>query len=252
MNYWILPANPKKYRHIDAFERFGYIDWVQTNHFSIGDVVYIYSASPICKIICKSIVTLVNLTCDEKTNDHEFWTDTEAETKSLSRNRFCRLEQVYLNEHSDLTIERLRKLNIKSFQGAQRISIDIAREFNEILKSDSDIFDATEPLVEGATIQVLANRYERNPGARKKCLDHYKSCKCQICEFDFEKEYGIVGKDFIHIHHIIPISEIGHEYQINPIQDLIPVCPNCHAMLHRGIEGKTLTVMELKHLICKK
>jgi 5-methylcytosine-specific restriction protein A len=26
---------------------------------------------------------------------------------------------------------------------------------------------------------------------------------------------------------------IGPNYQINPEKDLIPVCPNCHAMLHR-------------------
>lgn len=252
MSYWILPANPKKYRHIDAFEKFGYIDWVQTNNFTIGDIVYIYSASPICKIICKSIVTRVNLTCDEKTIDHEFWTDVKAEAKSMSRNRFCRLEQVYLNKNSDLNIERLRYYQIKSFQGAQRIGIETAREFNEILKSDCDIFDATEALVEGATIQVLANRYERNPEARKKCLNHYNSYKCQICKFDFEEEYGIIGKEFIHIHHITPIAEIGCEYIINPIKDLIPVCPNCHAMLHRNINGKILTIEELKDLINSK
>ena len=56
---------------------------------------------------------------------------------------------------------------------------------------------------------------------------------CHICGFDFEKTYGAVGKRFIHVHHITPVSELGPDYRINPEKDLIPVCPNCHAMLHR-------------------
>lgn len=246
MNYWILPANPKKYNHLEAFEKFGYIDWVQTNNFTIGDIVYIYCARPISKIICKSIVTKVNLTGEEKTNDHEFWTDNDAERKSLSRNRFCRLEQVLLNNDSNVTINFLKSLQISSFQGAQRIKLDIAKKINEILKSDCDLFDCNETFPEGARIQIFANRFERNPEARKRCLEFYKSYRCQVCGFDFEKEYGEVGKNFIHIHHITPISEIRDEYHINPTKDLIPVCPNCHAMLHRNINGDTLTIEQLK------
>ena len=56
--------------------------------------------------------------------------------------------------------------------------------------------------------------------------------KCMICGFDFEKVYGAFGKGKIHIHHIKPLNEIGKEYIVDPINDLIPVCPNCHMMLH--------------------
>ena len=58
-------------------------------------------------------------------------------------------------------------------------------------------------------------------------------CCCSICGFDFEKNYGELGKGFIHVHHIVPVSKIGPNYIIDPVKDLIPVCPNCHAMLHR-------------------
>jgi 5-methylcytosine-specific restriction protein A len=64
---------------------------------------------------------------------------------------------------------------------------------------------------------------------------------------NFGDVYGEIGKGFIHIHHLIPISEIGTEYKINPITDLIPVCPNCHAMIHRT--KQPLTIQELKSLI---
>ena len=69
---------------------------------------------------------------------------------------------------------------------------------------------------------------------------------------NFEEKYGIVGKDFIHVHHIVPLNTIGEEYLVDYEKDLIPVCPNCHAMLHRKVNGKELTVEELKELLNKQ
>ena len=86
---------------------------------------------------------------------------------------------------------------------------------------------------EGAYHQIAVNAYERNAHARKACIEHY-GYACSVCGFDFQHTYGELGKYFIHVHHLIPISEIGAEYSVNPIEDLRPVCPNCHAMLHRS------------------
>ena len=66
---------------------------------------------------------------------------------------------------------------------------------------------------------------------------------------DFENMYGELGKGFIHVHHIVPISMIGKEYKIDPIKDLVPVCPNCHAMLHRCKDGNVYTIDGLKEMI---
>lgn len=85
---------------------------------------------------------------------------------------------------------------------------------------------------EGNLYQVVCNKYERNPINREICLAK-KGYACCICSFDFEKIYGEIGKKFIHVHHIVPVSQIGPNYLINPEVDLIPICPNCHAMLHR-------------------
>lgn len=86
--------------------------------------------------------------------------------------------------------------------------------------------------LEGSQYQVVCNKYERSPINRELCLAK-KGYVCNICGFNFEKTYGVVGKRFIHVHHITPVSELGPDYRINPEEDLIPVCPNCHAMLHR-------------------
>lgn len=85
--------------------------------------------------------------------------------------------------------------------------------------------------VEGATRQVLVNRYEREPRARAACIQHWGAV-CYVCGFDFQKIYGDMGRGFIHVHHLIDIASVGTEYEVDPHTDLRPVCPNCHAMLH--------------------
>lgn len=113
-----------------------------------------------------------------------------------------------------------------------------------------DIEDASEipvalvgKVLEGSKRQITVNVYERNSIARKRCIEAHGT-KCLVCEIDFYEEYGEIGKDFIHVHHLIPIHTIGKEYKIDPIKDLVPICPNCHAMIHR--EKKMLEIDELK------
>jgi 5-methylcytosine-specific restriction protein A len=94
-------------------------------------------------------------------------------------------------------------------------------------------------LVEGALRRAFLNIYERNPEARRKCIEHY-GCRCSVCDFDFEQAYGATGIGFIHVHHLKPLSEIRDTYVVDPIADLRPICPNCHAMIHRGAEVKCI------------
>lgn len=104
-------------------------------------------------------------------------------------------------------------------------------------------------LTEGVKKTISVNAYERNTTARKECIEHY-GVVCNVCQFDFEAIYGSVGSGFIHVHHIVPLHVINKSYIVDPIKDLRPVCPNCHAMLHRG--STTLTIKELKEIIKKE
>lgn len=116
---------------------------------------------------------------------------------------------------------------------------EIYNRYVELLKKKpenivyADEVDQNIKYAEGKTKTILINSYERNTIARQKCIEHY-GVTCQICSFDFEKIYGNIGKDFIHVHHKVDISTIGNDYSIDPIKDLIPVCPNCHSMLHKN------------------
>jgi len=94
-------------------------------------------------------------------------------------------------------------------------------------------------LSEGAVSQIFVNRYERNRQARTACIEHY-GCRCAVCGFDFEKVYGPIGQNKIHVHHLMPLSGIRQEYKIDPVRDLRPVCPNCHLIIHSKREPFTI------------
>lgn len=115
---------------------------------------------------------------------------------------------------------------------------------NSFLSNDV-VNEMTESFQEGKHKEILQTRYERNPQARKTCLKHH-GYSCKICDFNFENFFGEVGKGFIHVHHINPISDIRREYEIDPKNDLIPVCPNCHAIIHT--KKPAFTIEEIKRI----
>ena len=100
-----------------------------------------------------------------------------------------------------------------------------------------------EGFLEGAKKTLTVNSYERDERARTACIAHH-GFRCAVCDFLFSEKYGGIGEKFIHVHHIIPVSEIGENYLVDPIKDLIPVCPNCHAMIHTT--RPPLTVAQLR------
>ena len=86
---------------------------------------------------------------------------------------------------------------------------------------------------EGKSLLVPVTVYERSERCRLACIKHYGCWKCQICGFDFFESYGEIGKEFIHVHHLNLLCTLEKEHLVNPITDLLPVCPNCHSMLHK-------------------
>ena len=85
---------------------------------------------------------------------------------------------------------------------------------------------------EGNPRSVDTTMYERNQKARRDCIKYY-GAQCCVCGLRFEDRYGSIGRDYIHVHHLVPISQWGKAYQVDPVEDLRPICPNCHAMVHR-------------------
>lgn len=131
----------------------------------------------------------------------------------------------------------------------ETVSVPMATSQDTSIGSTSfwpDELPEGQTYVEGLAQQVVVNRYERSPKARAACITHY-GCVCQVCQVNFAERYGALGAGFIHVHHVLPIASIGSEYRVDPVADLVPVCPNCHAMLHR--QEPPLALERLRELL---
>jgi len=261
MTHWIVPSNEGTFRLIDYMKSHDVVDWRQGRYtYSVGDIVYIYNSWPNRRIMYKMLVERINVTSSEYLNDREFWVDVARGEEGLRLNKFVRFRLLQAApEDARLGIEDLKRHGLKgNIQGSRRVYRDydkvlflyLISEFNRVGAhfddvDSSSINDPNNAIVEGAKTTVTVNRYERNPEARQKCIEA-NGCSCAVCGMNFEDVYGQIGKGFIHVHHIVPISSIGEEYELDPVHDLVPVCPNCHAMLHKGMDGKVLKVEQLR------
>lgn len=100
---------------------------------------------------------------------------------------------------------------------------------------------------EGSKKLVYTSKYERSPQLRRETL-RIKGTTCVCCGFNFKSMYGCIGDAYIHIHHTKPLHIFEGEVITVSVEDMEPVCPNCHAMLHRK-KTKTLSISELKNYI---
>jgi 5-methylcytosine-specific restriction protein A len=101
---------------------------------------------------------------------------------------------------------------------------------DEASGKDAQVF--AEGLPEGAKTRIEVNRYERNPINRAACIAAHGH-RCKACGMDLGEFYGTIGAGYIEVHHVVPVSGMGDAYVVDPIHDLVPLCPNCHAIVHR-------------------
>lgn len=135
--------------------------------------------------------------------------------------------------------------------------IDEMQTEREITVEEVDTHPADFPMldvVEGRLIETSTSRYERNPVARQVCLQYYRRLHhgrlyCEICGFDFERQYGEKFRDYIHVHHRNPLASFDGEHPVDPINELIPICPNCHAVAHQ--KTPPYTPAEIREMLNK-
>ena len=256
---WLIPADCSKYNLFKSFIYHGFVDWHQGRYkFSVGDTVYIYCTSPIQKIKFKCTITKLNLSFDDTIDDVKCWVDLK-KYADFKTNKFIRLKLARQVSNDNLSLDVLKKNGLKCApRGPMKISDpslnahlvdyfsdDDEKDFHPDSIGDSDTNN------EGIKKLVLVNRYERSSKAREQAIRYHK-IECVVCGINFEETYGEIGRGFIHVHHLTPISTIGKDYKVDYETDLRPVCPNCHAMLHRKINGGCLTIDELKQILKNK
>lgn len=256
--FWVLASNNNKFRLHDLLKSQDLVDWKQRNNINEGDIVFMYCTAPESRIRYMFLVVRTDLTRKVYINDDVYWIDQEQAKSGKVHNRYMRLKLIGKTAETDtrLTNSALKAKGLSaSFQGGFKIAPGeilnyILGVFGEKEDNDSNLMpeEVSQAYYEGAQQTVTVNRYERDLRARLECIKTH-GCRCAVCNLDFGELYGEIGKGFIHVHHIVPIHTIGEEYQLDPKTDLVPVCPNCHAMLHRGMKGEARSVEELKTML---
>lgn len=247
---WLIPANPNEYDLESAFGRYDFLHWRRSFNYENGDILFIYLSGHIQKVrykveVIEGVVRSSDVSYDRTFRKGEVQFE---DSKELDWSRIRLLDEV---DNDLLSLEYLRENGLKgNVQGSMKLIGElkdyITSFFDKDLTAGYYADEVPELLEEGKRKIVSVNTYERNPLARKRCMEYY-GVSCQVCQINFEKIYGEVGRDFIHVHHIKPLHEIGRNYVVDPINDLRPVCPNCHAMLHRKERGIYLTIEQLQN-----
>ena len=101
--------------------------------------------------------------------------------------------------------------------------------------------------VEGSKVLRFVATYERNARLRRQAIAiHGLACAC--CGFDFGRAYGEYAAGLIHVHHVVPVSTLGGAMEVDPSTDLVPVCANCHLVIHRRRDA-TKSIAEVREML---
>ncbi|KRM92054.1 hypothetical protein FC80_GL000235 [Liquorilactobacillus cacaonum DSM 21116] len=244
MKFFIFPSNPKYYRARESFETLRKLHWKQgrTKMVDVGDIVYIYEAKPTQGLIVKAKVLETNVT--------KYHIDDSAFSNSIidfgMNPPWFTLEKVQ-NISSIINLGQLSDLGIKgNIQSIREIPSNVANKIENLIGDIS--FNPLESVIyEGKKKLIYTTKYERSPENRRKAIE-YHGLNCAACGFNFSKAYGNLGADYIEIHHVKPLFSMEEEIVVDPLKDLIPLCSNCHRMVHRH-KNEILSVSELKKII---
>jgi 5-methylcytosine-specific restriction protein A len=133
MNYWIIPANPNRYRLAEVLRDMNTVDWRQHNNFEVGDIVFIYNSRPDSQILYRMEVIAVNLTADETAIDRQYWVNPSEYDTSMLHNRFFRMIPLAENETSLLKLADLLEHGLKGTpQGALKVKEPLLSYINKV------------------------------------------------------------------------------------------------------------------------
>lgn len=235
---WLAFANDvKTFDVIRCFQNLKECHWRKYS-FSKGDIVYLYVKSK-GRVLYKTLVVEDKVEADDW-DDDKFWINPNENNDKNNRVILRLLEE---SSGEQLLFKHLHRNGLRTTRSLTRpnknpISLInyIGRHFHDNIDFFAGEIEIPEDSPEGKRKKVYVNRYERDPEERRKCIERYgNKYKCIVCGFNFEDKYGEIGRGFIHVHHINPLADNGKDISEN----LIPVCPNCHAMLHRYLKEDT-------------
>jgi 5-methylcytosine-specific restriction enzyme A len=269
VNTWIFQGNPNVFDIDNYVQDNKFIWWsIRQEHFAdefnINDTVFLWRSDGGKKgtggVLAKCRVVSLPVDRTDDSNSQDYWNNDDWSNSYLAiklevqevnlREGF--ISRISLLEHSvlkDLLIHRLRQQTNYLLSHEHATELDkmwtLSNNKSQVeIDIEAELAEEDDFYTDGAVKYFYGKRYERNPINREKAIEiHGLNCVC--CGFNFEKVYGERGKDFIEVHHVKPLSTIKEDVIINPETDLVPICSNCHRMIHRE-KDNVLTVEELR------
>lgn len=196
---------------------------------------------------------------DDRTGDMALYVDVEFDTLfDPDKERVISIEELKSSVSSSMNWQPFASGTTIPTVAAARLEKAWAKHLDEIghdrkgkrptSRTFPDELPVIDSFVEGAKRQVTVNAYERSDAAREACIKHWGT-QCSVCGLVFQDMYGEMGEGFIHVHHLRPMAATRKSYMVDPVKDMRPVCPNCHAMLHQ--KSPPLSIEQLRKLLRK-
>lgn len=244
MNYYFEPVNLKQWNMFEKVKSAGHVEtFLATKIMSLGDKMLLYVGKQVPHVgpgiyAVGEIISAPYILRNSPTDYCNNKTSVDVRIDSIQY------------ENPIVPGELCKKI-FRQFRSVHKISDEGVTFFLEYtstgdIRWPDEIIETGETCYEGSKSTIVVNAYERNLEARKKCISEHGAV-CKICGFDFGKIYGKEFAGKIHVHHIKPLHEVNAQYCVDPINDLIPVCPNCHMVLHSKSDG-TFTAEEVRQM----
>ncbi len=109
----------------------------------------------------------------------------------------------------------------------------------------ADIDDELAGFLEGQPRTRMVNHRRRERSLRdakiREAIRLTGAVRCEVdaCGFDFLATYGEVGREYGQVHHLKPLAS-NDGTVVTRLEDLAILCANCHAIVHRGGECRSL------------
>jgi hypothetical protein len=105
-----------------------------------------------------------------------------------------------------------------------------SEDLPDIEASEHSAFEGRRMLRMHLSIERRASLARRK---KEKVLNQFGRLACEVCDFDFERTYGSIGRAFAEAHHLVPLESL-RQGRVVTTAELAIVCANCHRMLHLG------------------
>lgn len=260
---------------MDAINDDDYTEWTVSKNLIPGDKVFFYCAATACQHLTalkKSVPAEVSAYLNEKIAlyrkysgqiiavgtvlEEPFQSDSGYVSPGWQSRWYAKIGKLRLLDKplsysvfkECVPVNRYSAITTMKEDQEKRLSLMI-EQLNPEPPTSSESPYEDHTFVEGNRIVVYGTKYERNPKVRETFLKaQQKPFRCAACGFVFEQVYGSLGKDYIEVHHRMPLYVNAVEQPVNPLTDLVCLCSNCHRMIHRN-RDRILTAEELKQLI---